>query len=138
MRVISPPPTPRTQPAKVEERSDPLGGYRIVGAEPREITGESNGFYLETPDGIHLRGEELTRDGQSLLAAGDSRGKVVQVLGKPVGYNLDASIWGYWTRNLANPKMGILLRFDSKSRIRQIELHTDWSRLAVELAQIQN
>ena len=112
------------QPAKVEEKdSDPLGGYRIVGAR------------TSCEDPAICEGRELTR-GKSgtVLREGDSRADVVRVLGKPVAFNSDNSRWGYWTRGLPNSKMGILITFDRQERVRRITLHPDWSHLAVELA----
>ena len=122
------------QPAKVEERApDPLGGYRIVGGEPREGT---FGFLDDPRGGYSMSGRELAL-GESgvVLTDRDSRPDVLRVLGKPVGVNSENSKWGYWTRSLPNPTMGILIEFDRQDRVRWMRLHTDWSRLAVELAE---
>lgn len=99
----------RAQPAKVEERADPLGGYRTAALS-------------------------LLADDKVLVTSGDSRDKVLLTMGKPVAFNSDNSKWGYWTRNLPNPKMGILIGFDSVGKVQRIDLADDWSRLAADLA----
>ena len=104
----------------------PTGGYAIVGPE--------TGHYLGGPDGGSQWGKRLTYDGKTILQATDPREKVVQVLGKPVGFNSDNSKWGYWTRGLPNPKMGILISFNKQNEIEQIDLASDWSRLATQMA----
>ena len=57
----------------------------------------------------------------------------MKVLGKPVAYNSDDTCWGYWTRGLPNPKMGILVIF-RQDTVQEIQLSEDWSKLAAVLA----
>ncbi len=103
------PPSPGPQPLKVEERTDPFGGYRTAG-------------------------QSLLRGDRVLVTAGATRESVVKVLGKPVAYNSDNTKWGWWTRNLPNARMGILIGFDRDGKVQRIDLADDWSRLASYLA----
>lgn len=131
-------PAPKSQePAKITNhgRQDSLGGYAIVGSYPEMYSSPAEGISGSIgPSGIHRWGKELSRDSKVILRTGDLRDKVIKELGKPVGYNSDNTKWGYWTRGLPNPKMGILIRFNKQNEIEQIDLASDWSKLATEMA----
>ena len=111
-----------------------LGGYDIVGAKPPwSRAGEGiSGF--DGPKGRHIWGKELSSNDKVTLWTGLPRDQVTKVLGKPVGYNSDNSQWGYWTRGLPNQKMGILITFNKQNENEQIDLASDWSTLATQMA----
>jgi hypothetical protein len=66
------------------------------------------------------------------LQSGVERGQVLKCLGPPVAHNDMQSRWGYWTQNLANQEMGILIAF-SDEQIEYVEVASKWSDLAGHL-----
>lgn len=79
-----------------------------------------------------ITGRQLSRDGKELFRVGDDREVVRQALGDPVGFSHGGRHWGYWTRGLDDPKMGILVEFNEQG-VAQVSMASDWSVLSTEM-----
>lgn len=127
--------SPQSPTEVANQGTESLGGYAIVGAYPEMYARPADGISGSIgPYGIHRWGKELSRNSKVILRAGDRRDKAMQELGKPVAFNSDNSQWGYWARGLPNHKMGILITFNKQNEIEQIDLASDWSKLATQMA----
>ena len=147
---VVPPPPPMDIP-QVRMPIPTLSAYRVngvyLGMSPVELQSVKNqaasAQVRMSADGqtvVYVKGDGFSHTGPKppasdiLLQKGTHRELVSQSLGKPVGFNDSQSKWGYWTRGLPDRKMGILITF-SQDQVDTIEMASDWSELAAQLAQ---
>lgn len=99
-------------------------------------SGGPNGYSIyPNQNGDFFFSHDLARDGKVILEYASSQDQIRRALGPPDARSEDDCWWGYWTKNLPERKMGILIRGGYKGQLAGVEVSRDYRILAEHLAQ---